>query len=300
MRNPLARFVPRCLRALVPAPGSAAVSPQAQELSNWLGVPAAELARLRLGPRYHYRPFTVTKRDGRPRRILAPTPALKRLQHRLLHNYLDTLPVHPAALGFRSGSSTVTNAGRHAGQALVITLDLADFFESTSADRVRAFFVKRGWRGELLGALMRLCVYRAGLPQGAPTSPALSNLVNYELDETLTRLAGQAGARYTRYGDDLTFSWPTENYPAYFEAAVRRAVLAAGYTVQPRKDWRVQRAGQAVVTGLVIGRAGKIHLPLRLRWQTLKLRWLFWLTRDPQIGARWQGYVGLSKTPGLD
>jgi RNA-directed DNA polymerase len=212
----LSRFVPYPLLRLLPRPSAPSASAMETRLATLLGVWPSALPSLRLGPKYHYRPFTVAKRDGRERRILAPSPALKKLQRNLLHNYLDKLLVHPAATAFRRNCSIVDNARRHAGQKLIATLDLVDFFESTTASRVRGFFLKQGWRGEALSTLMRLCVYRNGLPQGAPTSPALSNLVNFEMDGKIASLASRAGAIYTRYGDDLTLSWSTDHVPGYF------------------------------------------------------------------------------------
>src|SRR4051794_34519368 len=179
--EPLTRLLPAGSPPLVARPWPP--SEQAQRLAGILGVDAGELASIHLGARFHYRPFTITKPDGRERRLLAPSPALKMLQRRLLDRYLARLPVHACATAFRPGSSIVRNARAHARQTLIATADLRDFFESTGAARVRAFFVKQGWRGEELQVLMRLCVYRNGLPQGAPTSPCLSNLVNLPLDE---------------------------------------------------------------------------------------------------------------------
>src|SRR5262249_49196530 len=148
-------------------------------------------------------------------------------------------PVSACATAFRRGSSVVHNARRHARQKWIATVDLRDFFESTRAARVRAFFVRQGWRDEELRTLMRLCVYRNGLPQGAPTSPCLSTLVNASLDDRLSRLAQRTGAVYTRYGDDLTFSWSSGRLPGGFQRAVEDGLHAAGYEVQPRKGWRV-------------------------------------------------------------
>jgi hypothetical protein len=268
---------------------------KANQLAAILGIAPEELSTVRMGRRYHYRPFSIPKRDGRERTILAPSPALKTLQRRLLRRYLARLPIHPAATAFRPGGSIVANARRHAGQAVIATVDLADFFPSTTADRVRQFFLGHGWRGEALGALMRLCVYRGGLPQGAPTSPCLSNLVNVDLDEALDTVARRSGGTYTRYGDDLTFSWPTEQ-PATasrVEVAVRKHLLRAGYRIQPRKGWRVSRvAAQPEVNGVVLARDGRLRAPARIRRQVRCLRWRARWRRDERARERLRGYEG--------
>ncbi|HKZ69760.1 MAG TPA: reverse transcriptase family protein, partial [Anaerolineales bacterium] len=198
IKSPLHQWIDHARRILLPPTEPSDVW-QEYRLARHLGLSTRELADVRLGPRYHYRPFKIQKPDGRERRILAPSPALKKLHRQLLTNYLSTRPIHPAAAAFFPGASIAGNARRHTGQALIATVDLADFFETTSANRVRAFFVKDGWRGESLSTLMRVCVYRGGLPQGAPTSPCLSNLVNVELDDAVSEIARRAGARYTRY-----------------------------------------------------------------------------------------------------
>jgi RNA-directed DNA polymerase len=287
----LYRLLPRSLRALwEPRPTWGAPT---LRLAQILGLSPPELESVRLGRRYHYRPFVIRKRDGRARRLLAPSPALKTLQRRLLHNYLTHLRAHTAATAFASGSSIVANAQQHAGQNWIATLDIADFFESTTAGRVRAFFLQEGWRGEGLSTLMRLCLYRNHLPQGAPTSPCLSNLVNRDLDLALSQLAQSAGALYTRYGDDLTFSWETAPPPPGFEGKVVAHLLAVGYVVQPRKGWRV-RPGTASpqVTGLILKSNGEVRAPYHVYWRLWQLRWRWRWTRDATTAAQLRGLEG--------
>ena len=186
-----------------------------------------------------------------------------------------------------------TTSRPHACSTLVATVDLRDFFESTRAARVRAFLAGQGWRDEELRTLMRLCVYRDGLPQGAPTSPWLSNLVNVPLDERLQRLCRRSGAIYTRYGDDLTFSWATGRMPGGFQRTVEDHLSWAGYEVQPRKGWRVAPiAARPRVTGLVLRGGGRIGVPWSLRRRVWCLRWRAWLSADEGVRARLRGYEG--------
>ncbi len=267
-------------------------------LAKILDVPTQELDAVRISRRYHYRPFAVPKKNGGQRHILAPSPALKALQQRLLHHYLQRLPIHPAATAFHPGASIVHNARHHAGHAIVATVDLADFFSSTTARRVRAFFLAHGWHGKALRVLMRLCTYRNSLPQGAPTSPCLSNLVNVELDGALDELARRAQATYTRYGDDLTFSWPTADLPSWFQPAVERKLLAVGYRIQPQKGWHITSlAAEPEITGVVLRSNGCIAPPRRMRAQIGPLRrrlgWLRILGGDvTATQMRLHGYQG--------
>jgi hypothetical protein len=246
-----------------------------------------------MGPRYHYRPFTIAKPDGRERRILAPSPALKTLQRRLLDGYLAHLPVHSSATAFRPGYTIVYNARCHARQTLIATVDLRDFFESTTATRVRAFFVRQGWRGDDLATLMRMCVHRNHLPQGAPTSPALSNLVNLSLDARLATLAQRFHAIYTRYGDDLTVSWSADEVPHGFQRSVENYLAAAGYEIQPCKGWRVSRISERpMVTGLVLTGNGGVRVPWALRCRMWSLWWKSWWSADIDLMNRLSGYNG--------
>jgi hypothetical protein len=117
-----------------------------------------------------YREFTIPKRSGGRRRILAPDERLKTIQRRILRRLLGRLRCHPAATGFERGRSIVNNAQVHVGKAIVVRMDLKDFFTSTRAKRVRCYFRKIGWNREASCLLVHLCTYQGGLPQGAPAA----------------------------------------------------------------------------------------------------------------------------------
>jgi hypothetical protein len=290
-RRVLGRLIPPAFRSILT--GNGPVDELLGRLAEILGVGEDELGEIRLGSRYHYRPFTIPKPDGRERRVLAPSPPLKRLQRKLLDEYLGRLPIHPSATAFHAGASTVKHALPHAWSTRIATVDLRDFFESTAAGRVRRFFLSEGWRGESLAVLMRLCTYRDGLPQGAPTSPCLSNLVNRRLDERLSSLARRSGGSYTRYGDDLAFSWVDRPMPGGFPRSVESVLERAGYAVQTLKGWRVSDVGERPeVTGLILAGDGRLHVPWRYRLRTAWLRWRVLWTRDPLERARWEGREG--------
>ena len=141
-----------------------------------------------------YRRVTVPKRSGGERLLLVPDDATKALQRRLLRRVLARVPVHPAAHGFERGRSIVSNATPHVGRAVVVRMDVIEFFGSTSARRIRRLFRVLGWDAETAELLTRLTTHDGGLPTGAPTSPRLANLVNVLLDARLTGLAEALGA----------------------------------------------------------------------------------------------------------
>lgn len=260
------------------------------DLSKWLAVPEREL-REWLGSTpmwargYGYSTFTIPKRRGGTRTIEAPDEKLKALQRLILHRLLNPLPVPEAATGFVVGRSIVDNARPHTESAVVINIDLADFFPSITANRVEAAWRALGWGAEAAGVLTRICTNENHLPQGAPTSPALSNLVCRHLDARLAALVDKRDGAYTRYADDLTISLPdfgrnkrlrphrsgqVRARPArgvvgrQLLTHVKAIIEAEGFKIQMKKKVRVQRAHQRqTATGLVVNQA--VNLPRETR-----------------------------------
>ncbi|MEN8128166.1 MAG: reverse transcriptase family protein [Planctomycetota bacterium] len=192
------------------------------------GRPTGELAR-RLGcgvdilatTPINYRQFAIEKRSGGHRYIQAPDASLKKIQRTILKRLLNKLPTHPAATGFAKGHSIVSNAFPHIDADVILRMDIKTFFRSTTENRLRSYLYVIGWDQESTDILIRLCTYHGSLPQGAPTSPRLSNLINYELDARLDGWAKKVGAVYTRYADDITFSFYDIDCIAPFEAVAQ-------------------------------------------------------------------------------
>jgi len=236
------------------------------------GLPVRELARrLDLSPeelaalKVHYDERFIPKRSGGQRRLLVPSPELKAIQRRILHRLLRRLRAHPAATGFEPGRSIVHNASPHVGQAVVVGLDVIDFFPATSATRVLAYFQRIGWDAEAATLLTRLTTWDDGLPQGAPTSPRLSNLLNFGLDSRIQRFVEFRKGAYTRYADDITISFP-KDYSSRVRGTiqmVRSALKSRGYTLHGDKVRIMRRHQRQTVTGLVVNDG--VNLPRRLR-----------------------------------
>jgi RNA-directed DNA polymerase len=220
----------------------------------------------------HYIRFQVPKKSGGRRELAAPHHDLASVQEWILMHLLEKLATHPAAHGFVPKRSTMTNAVPHVGQAVVINLDLKDFFPSITFPRIKGLFQSLGYSpavATILGLLCTECPRRpvtyAGrtwhvatgpraLPQGACTSPALSNLITRRLDARLAGLAAKLGYTYTRYADDLTFSGPGPAAPrmAWLLARVRHLVAEEHLVVNESKT-RIQRpGGRQTVTGIVV------------------------------------------------
>ncbi len=266
------------------------------DLAAWLNVPlqrlpwfadlAGRLAQHPDGALQHYSFSWQPKRRGAPRLIEAPKPELKRLQRKILREILDPVPLHDAALGFRKGHSCLDHAQRHAGEQVVVAVDLKDFFLSVPLARVHGIFRCLGYPWAVARLLTGLCCtvtprqvfaqlpqgqqpepstkdlcHGLHLPQGAPTSPALANLCAWRLDRRLSGLARHLDAGYSRYADDIAFSGDEDL------ARRQRALLASitaiaaeeHFRLNPGKT-RVMRHGQRqVITGLIVNR--HLNLP---------------------------------------
>jgi len=245
------------------------------ELAKRLNVDLDQLTNLT--PTYHQ--FSIPKRSGGKRTILSPQSELKHIQRAILRRLLTRLKSHPKATGFERGHSIVTNANIHVGSTVVLRMDIKDFFTSTSSARIREMFRRLGWDSKASELLMKLCTYQGGLPQGAPTSPRLSNLVNCSLDVRLSALAEQNGAAYSRYADDITFSFNADAH-ALLSMTIRltKEILAEyGYRLHQTRKLTIRRRHQCQkVTGLVVN--DRVALPRKTR------RWLRAVQHHRQTG----------------
>jgi hypothetical protein len=254
-----------------------------------------------LHPHFHYRHFTRPKKGGGRREIVEPDVKLKRVQRAILAHYLHREQPHPAAIAFRKKKSIADHVWAHAGAEVLVTADVQDFFPNTHEGRVREWWEFRVGQ-ELAQLLTLLTTWRGGLPQGAPTSPALSNLLNHDLDERLACRALVAGAHYTRYCDDMVFSWRHgDGPPSDFQNGVRAALQEFGYVLHPEKGWRVHsRRDEPEVAGVILTRRGHVRLPDHLRRVMRELE----RSDDPHDVERLAGYQGYeamvtkARTPG--
>ncbi|MCX7664725.1 MAG: reverse transcriptase family protein [Gemmataceae bacterium] len=248
------------------------------QLAEFLGLSISELRGFAfhtdLAKFVHYARFTIPKRDGTERPIWAPMPRLKEVQRKILTEIVERLPVHGAAHGFITGRSIVTNAQVHRNSRLILKMDIKDFFPTVTWRRVKGVFNRAGYR-EQVATLLALLVTESPreiiehngqkyyvalgprcLPQGAPTSPSITNALCLRMDHRLSGLAQKAGYRYTRYADDLTFSLPLENkgkpHLGRLIGLVKSIVAEEGFQIHPEKT-RVHRIGGSQrVTGLVV------------------------------------------------
>jgi retron-type reverse transcriptase len=212
----------------------------------------------------HYFSWTVPKKIGGHRTITTPSPQLKRLQRVILDSTLALVPTQPSVHGFVPGRSAATNATMHEGKRVVTKLDIKSFFPSTRYGLI-VKALRQATKDSLskgaLHLLADLCAYGGGLPVGAPSSPALGNIVLSRFDEVISDRAKSMGVCYTRYADDLTFSGGNEavRMMGFAKGMLRKL----GYETDTKKEL-IQRSGRRqVVTGLVVN--AKASMPRRTR-----------------------------------
>lgn len=175
-------------------------------LSEILGYKKEYLKKAALHTSYFYRDFEITKKNGKKRPISEPLPSLKEIQIWILKNILEKVPVNSFAKAYKPKTSLIENLKFHKNQSKVFTLDLENFFPSIKIELVEKIFLELGYSKMVSNLLAKLCTRDDALPQGAPTSPYLSNLIFKKADAEIVDFCKQRKIRYTRYADDLSFS----------------------------------------------------------------------------------------------
>jgi RNA-directed DNA polymerase len=249
----------------------------------------------------HYVRFEIPKKTGGTRRISAPMPRLKAAQRWLLDHVLDKVALHDAAHGFRKQRSIVSNARPHLGAETLVNVDLKDFFPTLEYRRIRGVFRGLGY-GEAAATIFALITsepdvdeveldgqtfYVASgvrrLPQGAPTSPAITNIVCRRMDARLAGAAHKLGFRYTRYADDLTFSGPRSAQAGSMLAAIRFITGHEGFAEHPNKTRVLRRGRRQEVTGVVVNDKLGVDRQTIRKFRAL----LFQVDKDGPDGKTW-------------
>lgn len=258
----------------------------------------------------NYRYFQIGKRRGGKRPINSPNSKIKTIQYWILTNILEKLLTHDAGTGYKKGTSIIKNAAVHQNSEMILKIDLKSFFDSIYEPRVYGLFKEIGYESNVAVDLAKLCTafilpdngitilannqdergfaIHASLPQGAPTSPILSNLIGYKLDSRLSGIAKSSGCRYSRYSDDLTFSGKKEQLPAL--GLIKHIVREENFIVNNEKTRYMRKGTRQIVTGISV--ANGLHVPKKYKkelWRHLHIcqkfgpkSHLLWLNKKPK------------------
>lgn len=238
----------------------------ALELFKYLGIGKGERKFLFDKVSSRYTSVKIPKRRGGTRTLKVPNDRLKTQQKKILQLlykiFVRRRPVH----GFVKGYSALTNAKEHTRRKNLLTLDLLNFFPSITTKRVFGVLVSVGLPDDTASAICMLCTLDGALPQGAPTSPILSNMVCFAMDVKLMNFANQNELKYTRFADDISFSSfvkPTSFFEGKTPSAgrvkteeisgkLKGIVASSGFTINDEKTWFASEKTRHEVTGLVV------------------------------------------------
>ncbi len=216
------------------------------------------LALIYKDSRKFYRTFTIPKRNGSLRFIQSPLPLLQYIQRYILDGILSKIITHNNAFGFVKHKSIVDNVKPHLNSHTLLKLDIDNFFPSIKIKRVISIFQRLGYSNRISFLLAKFCCYDDSLPQGAPTSPYLSNIIAKRLDSRLYNLAKEHHLKYSRYADDMTFSG--NHISKNFIDFAYKILIDEGFTPNYTKSKLIVGRGRKIITGLSISNK-KITIP---------------------------------------
>lgn len=202
---------------------------------------------------YFYKKYSIPKRNGNRRIIHEPLPSLKEIQTWILKYILTPGAktfVSSVAKAYMPKQSVRDNARFHKGQKYILCIDLKDFFGSISFRQVFSVFRNMGYSKALATLLSNICILNNALPQGAPTSPMLSNMVFKYYDDKIFEYCIYKKIRYTRYADDLTFSGDFNCKEVI--SFIRKLLSKTSFAINENKTKFVSRGNRQEVTGIVV------------------------------------------------
>ncbi len=229
-----------------------------KHLSQILGIKYPVLSRMVEKPEKYYYKFKIPKRRGGEREICAPYPLMRYTQFWILNEILSKVTLHNNAFAYRKNTSIVHNANMHLNKSDLLKMDLKDFFNHIPRKRIIPIFQNLGYSNKVSFYLASLCCYEQTLPQGACTSPYISNIVAKRLDKNFSSCAAIYRVQYTRYADDLTFSG--ESIPYDFIRIVEAIVSLEGFKINYKKTQLIRGKGKKIVTGISVS-GNKLKLP---------------------------------------
>lgn len=229
-----------------------------QHLSLLLGLDEQYINSVVYGADCHYRTFYIRKKSGGVRELSAPHYTLKYVQDWIYQNILKNIKVNYCAHGFRPKKSILTNAKVHVNNRFLLKIDMKDFFPSIDINKVVNIFRSLGYSNHVSFYLASICCVNGHLPQGAPTSPALSNIIARHMDNRILGLCKKMNYRYSRYADDIAISG--DNIESRFADYVKKIIVECGFEVNDAKVKLYNGNGAKILTGVSLAN-NRIRLP---------------------------------------
>ena len=222
-----------------------------------LGYPAKTLYGLSNNLKKHYHNVYIPKSDGTKRKLSVPDLILKNVQRSIVDNILAYYPISKYATAYKSGSNVQKNAAPHVNKKKIFKLDIEGFFDNIIYSQVKDIVFCESKFSESIRILLTiLCYYKESLPQGAPTSPAITNIIMYDFDEIIGEYCNARNVAYTRYCDDMTFSGDFDEKEII--SLVKDELKKLGLFLKNSKTAVIHSSKRQTVTGIVVNE--KINL----------------------------------------
>lgn len=232
-----------------------------EHLSLLVGINKKYIYKISNSPKSGYRKFYIAKKNKGLRLINEPLPNLKIIQKWILIEILEHCNVSVFAKAYRKKVNIKENVKFHRGQKIVMKLDIKNFFNNLKPKRVLSFFSSLGYSKEVSVVLTKLCTLNGGLPQGAATSPILSNILMIDFDKKISDYCKSNKIRYTRYADDLSFSGDFDAADLYFR--VERSLHKYHLIINKEKTKVMRAHNRQIVTGIVVNDKIKVSKAYR-------------------------------------
>ena len=280
-----------------------------QVLSLILGVSHKLLWAMASVPNQYYRRFQIAKRNGGTRDIATPRVFLKVVQRWILLNILYRRTLPPFVTGFVPGRGLMANASFHVGRKYLVKIDVQDFFPSIGLRQVESVYSTFGFPDKVVKLLTKLSLLQGELPQGAPTSPQIANLVFLPCDEQIKAVSDQYGVAYSRYADDLTFSSDVRISDGFVREVIR-LIESRSFHINRQKSRSLRPGQRLMTTGMVVNvkthPLRELRRQLRARFHQAQLMpgsfgeeaykllgWAAYVNMyDPELGSE---YLGIAK-----
>ncbi|GEJ39239.1 hypothetical protein FPKKA176_contig00107-0001 [Flavobacterium psychrophilum] len=257
-----------------------------KHLAQLLNIEYHELNNIIENRTYFYTYYLIKKRTKGHRRIIAPYSNISEVQNWIKNNILDNLTTNINSTAYQKGNSISNNAKIHENNQVIFNIDLENFFETITERRIYGVFKSIGYTKNVAIDLAKICttiisqekfddlnddvkthfedyikLNECVLPQGACTSPTLSNLICRKLDIRLSKLANKLGIQYSRYADDITFSGSLEKLPNI--KLLKKIIEEEKFKVNDNKVKLLKKGNRQMVTGLLVD--GKVRVPQKYK-----------------------------------
>lgn len=221
-------------------------------IATCIGISHGLLTAMMKSPERYYRSFELHKKNGKKRQILAPRKFIKVVQYWINDHILNRLKIHSSCYSYRVGTSIKDNAINHVGRKFVANIDIYNYFGEINKKMIEECLLRNSVPEKIVSTISGLVTYHGDLPQGAPTSPNISNAILFEFDEEMSDLALRMDCVYTRYSDDITISGNDKCNVITLMNISEKLLVEKGFSLNQEKKRIASNNNRQVVTGILV------------------------------------------------